>query len=125
MSRHITGCANRVYVEGHHIKHWVNDGETALDNLVTLCDFHHRFVHEYGYSVALDEMQCPHFFDPRGLEVFEVPDRPRPAALGWPAVIDLNAPLAIDPTTNECLWDGDEPSYVDIIDALVRVDSLE
>ena len=119
------GCGNRVYVEGHHIRHWANGGMTSLGNLVSLCGFHHRFVHEYGYSVVLDEAQQPRFFDPSGRQILDVPDRPKPEGLGWPAVIDLNAGLAIDPSTNECLWDGDRVHYGDVIDALVRVDGLE
>ena len=118
------GCGNSVYVEGHHIDHWANGGVTALGNLVNLCSFHHRFVHEYGYSVALDDAQVPRFFDPSGREILEVPDRPKPGGLGWDAVVDLNAELAIDATTNECQWDGDRVHYGDVIDALVRVDGL-
>jgi hypothetical protein len=40
------GCCFKRYVDGHHIKHWANGGETRLGNLVTLCRFHHRLVHE-------------------------------------------------------------------------------
>jgi len=40
------GCTFKRYVDGHHVKHWVNGGETKLSNLVTLCRFHHRLVHE-------------------------------------------------------------------------------
>lgn len=118
------GCANRLYVEGHHIEHWAQGGETALDNLVGICSFHHRFVHEYGYRVELDEAQRPRFFDRRGREVQDVPDRPRPEGLGWRAIVECNEALAIEASTNECLWDGERPHYGDIIDALVRVDGL-
>jgi 5-methylcytosine-specific restriction endonuclease McrA len=31
------GCCETRYVEGHHIKHWADGGDTKLDNLVTLC----------------------------------------------------------------------------------------
>ncbi|CCK76810.1 hypothetical protein OLEAN_C26340 [Oleispira antarctica RB-8] len=31
------GCCESSYVEGHHVKHWADGGETKLDNLVTLC----------------------------------------------------------------------------------------
>jgi hypothetical protein len=34
------------FCEGHHLKHWADGGETKLDNLITLCGFHHRLVHE-------------------------------------------------------------------------------
>ncbi len=40
------GCSFKRYVDGHHVHHWANGGETRLSNLVTLCRFHHRLVHE-------------------------------------------------------------------------------
>jgi len=49
------GCDRSRYVHAHHIKHWADGGETSLGNLVTLCSFHHRLVHEGGYGVHVDE----------------------------------------------------------------------
>jgi len=43
------GCTNTRFVDGHHIKHWADGGETSLDNLVTLCRHHHHLVHEGGF----------------------------------------------------------------------------
>ena len=43
------GCTNTRFVDGHHIKHWADGGETSLENLVTLCRHHHRLVHEGGF----------------------------------------------------------------------------
>jgi hypothetical protein len=40
--------------EPHHINYWVNGGPTSLDNLVPLCNEHHRCVHEGGWRVNLD-----------------------------------------------------------------------
>jgi hypothetical protein len=37
-------------VDGHHIEHWADGGETNLDNLVLLCRHHHHLVHEGGFS---------------------------------------------------------------------------
>ena len=45
------GCTHKRYVDGHHIHHWSDGGETKLSNLVTLCRFHHRAVHEGGIKV--------------------------------------------------------------------------
>ena len=45
------GCTERRFVDAHHMHHWADGGETALDNLVTLCRRHHRLVHEAGFSV--------------------------------------------------------------------------
>ena len=54
--RHCTfpGCQNRCYVDGHHIEHWANGGETSLRNLTLLCTFHHTLVHEGGFKVCRD-----------------------------------------------------------------------
>ena len=49
------GCSQEHYVEGHHIVHWANGGETRLDNLVLLCGRHHRAVHEFGYRIERQE----------------------------------------------------------------------
>ena len=46
------GCSNARYIDMHHIKHWANGGETKPSNLVSLCRFHHRAVHEGGFDVA-------------------------------------------------------------------------
>jgi hypothetical protein len=46
------GCETR-YVEGHHIKHWANGGDTKLDNLVTLCRYHHRELHKCSFFLSL------------------------------------------------------------------------
>jgi len=45
------GCTQDHYVEGHHVVHWANGGETRLDNLVLLCGRHHQAVHEFGYRI--------------------------------------------------------------------------
>jgi len=44
------GCTNDKFVDGHHIEHWADGGETSLDNLVLLCRRHHHLVHEGGFS---------------------------------------------------------------------------
>ena len=47
------GCCDTYYVEGHHIKHWADGGETKLDNLVTLCRYHHRELHKGSFYLCL------------------------------------------------------------------------
>ena len=37
--------------EGHHIRHWANGGPTNLNNLVSLCRFHHRRHHDGAFSM--------------------------------------------------------------------------
>ncbi|MFO0750117.1 MAG: DUF222 domain-containing protein [Myxococcota bacterium] len=45
------GCANRRWLDAHHIEHWVDGGRTSRDNLLLLCSEHHRLVHEGGFRI--------------------------------------------------------------------------
>jgi hypothetical protein len=45
------GCESR-RVDLHHIQYWSNGGRTKLDNLVSLCKYHHMLVHDRGYLIA-------------------------------------------------------------------------
>jgi len=38
-------------VHAHHIIHWAHGGPTDVDNLILLCGFHHRFLHEHRRSI--------------------------------------------------------------------------
>ena len=58
------GCGLR-FTEAHHVRHWADGGETKLDNLILLCRFHHRLVHEDGYTVHFPRGERPYFLDPR------------------------------------------------------------
>jgi hypothetical protein len=60
------GCTNSHYVDGHHIEHWANGGETSLRNLVLLCRHHHRLVHEGGFGCERGAGRKIEFKDPTG-----------------------------------------------------------
>jgi hypothetical protein len=45
------GCGARRFTEAHHLRWWRHGGRTDLDNLALICSFHHRLVHEHGWSV--------------------------------------------------------------------------
>jgi phosphohistidine phosphatase len=47
------GCSHTRYLDGHHIRHWADGGQTRLSNLVLLCRFHHRQVHEGRVEVRM------------------------------------------------------------------------
>ncbi|MCB9601928.1 MAG: DUF222 domain-containing protein [Sandaracinus sp.] len=111
------GCNHRRFLDRHHIEHWSNDGETKLDNLITLCDAHHRLVHEGGWTVELEGDEA-RFFRPDG------------APLVWPrpprvedAVAELeetHVDLAIGATTGLTRWDGRTPEYAWCVDVVCR-----
>ncbi|HEX7837306.1 MAG TPA: DUF222 domain-containing protein [Kofleriaceae bacterium] len=96
------GCMNRMFLEGHHIQHWADGGETSLRNSALLCSAHHHYVHEYGYAIELGPDQRPQFRDPHGRLVAEVPERPVIADLGWPRIRAENAPLSVTADTIAC-----------------------
>jgi hypothetical protein len=118
------GCTNRMFLEGHHIKHWADGGETSLRNSALLCSAHHRYVHEYGYPIELGPDQRPRFRDPHGRLVAEVPEHPLIADLGWPRIHAVNAPLSIAAGTIACGWDGTPADYGEIIGHLLAADGL-
>ena len=45
------GCESR-RADLHHIRHWINGGRTSLENLLSLCKYHHMLVHDRGYLIA-------------------------------------------------------------------------
>jgi hypothetical protein len=48
------GCHRKHYLDAHHLRHWARGGETSIDNLTLLCTYHHRMLHEGGFSVERD-----------------------------------------------------------------------
>ena len=63
-----TGCTAR-RCDAHHLTHWAHGGATRLDNLVHLCRWHHRAVHEGGYRIERDFRDCWYFLRPDGIAV--------------------------------------------------------
>lgn len=45
------GCDRTLWLQAHHIVHWADGGATDLENLITLCGYHHRLIHNDGWSI--------------------------------------------------------------------------
>ena len=60
-------CARRV--DAHHIRYRSHRGPTTLQNLLSLCRFHHRLVHEGGYTIGHGANGELRFYDPRGRQL--------------------------------------------------------
>jgi len=67
------GCGRMRWLHAHHIVHWADGGNTDADNLILLCGYHHRLVHERGWRVELGSHE---FVRPDGRTF-----RPRPEPL--------------------------------------------
>ncbi len=109
------GCTATHYVDGHHIQHWADGGETKLSNLVLLCRHHHRKVHEGGFGVEVSPSAELHFSRPDGLQISPAPALPVPEK--DLAQLSRELGLDIDENTVFC-WSGDTPDYGIAIDAL-------
>ena len=71
------GCTHRYFIDGHHIKHWSDGGETSLDNLVQLCRQHHRLVHEGGFGCERNKAGSIVFRTPSGQVIDDTGITPR------------------------------------------------
>ncbi len=45
------GCTHEHHLAAHHVMHWADGGRTDLDNVMLICDRHHRLLHEGGYTI--------------------------------------------------------------------------
>jgi hypothetical protein len=77
------GCGRTNWLHGHHIKHWADGGTTDLHNLLLLCGYHHRFLHEHGWRIEDEPSEHLVFRKPDGSEYPPTPVRldPRLASL--------------------------------------------
>jgi Domain of unknown function (DUF222)/HNH endonuclease len=107
------GCDRTSYTEGHHVQHWANGGETKLGNLVTLCRFHHRLVHEGGFGLRLTDDGVFVFTRPDGSRVNENGNMRGRLRGDVPALFAHNKSrgLRIDAETIRCKWLGERMDY--------------
>lgn len=61
------GCGSRRFAHAHHVRWWSGGGPTDLDNLVLLCGFHHRLVHEHGWRLRGAQDGTVSWFHPSGV----------------------------------------------------------
>lgn len=121
------GCDCRRHLQAHHIRHWADGGPTKLSNLLYLCSFHHRLLHEGGYSIHRDpDTDALCFTRPDGRALPAIPAPPA-AAAPWPpgdAVVAANQSLGLTITagTVACSTHDGAPDYGWAVDLLMRAD---
>jgi hypothetical protein len=95
------GCESR-RADLHHIQHWASGGRTDLDNLISLCPWHHKVVHDRGYLIAATPPGTFAFYRPDGTPL------PACAALPGPdGSIDAAHDADITPETIVPSWYGE------------------
>lgn len=61
------------YCDAHHIRSWLDGGETKLHNMCLLCEHHHVIVHRQGWHIRLDGRGRPEFIPPRAIDPTRTP----------------------------------------------------
>ena len=103
-------CTATKFLDGHHIIHWADDGPTDLDNLLLLCRFHHRLVHEVGYRIVGTGNTGVTFERPDGSVVSPIV----PAPAGDPLAVErdnTDRQIEITHLTSIPDWDGTPVDY--------------
>jgi HNH endonuclease len=60
------GCGARRFTQAHHIRWRSRGGRHNLENLVLVCTFHHKLVHEHGWGLARDADNTVRWHRPDG-----------------------------------------------------------
>ena len=115
------GCTHRRYVDGHHIHHWAEGGETKLSNLVSLCRTHHRAVHEGGIVIQRLDDGAWRFVKPNG-DVLEGCAPGHNRSLGdWTQLVADHCArgIHVDERTAATRWRGERMDHGLTIDLLM------
>jgi hypothetical protein len=116
------GCPNTRFVDAHHIQHWVQGGETKISNLVQLCRFHHRQVHEGKVVVQTLDDGALRFVRPDGRTFDSIAtDHTRPFS-NWQQLPEDHERqgIHIDKHTAETRWRGERMDYGLAVEALFQ-----
>jgi len=121
------GCCEARYVDSHHIQHWADGGETSLDNLVTLCRYHHRQLHRDAFFIDVEKRGLDAQFifrtpSGRRMEQSVYPQFPRDSAESSRSALRSVAP-SVTSTTCITHWRGESFDYGMAVDALLWRDS--
>ena len=94
-------CGSGRFLHAHHIVWVEHGGKTELENLVLLCSFHHKLVHEHGWRLTRRADGSVQWFWPSGIRYEPGPARSEviteaesASNLGW-IQIDARPPVPL------------------------------
>lgn len=111
------GCNRKKFVDAHHVRHWVHGGETKLPNLVELCRYHHRSMHEGGFRVVLRDSDFV-FVSPSGQQISDSPELSGTAD----RLQQVTPDPSLDAESCRSGWDGARVNVADVVDRLCLAD---
>lgn len=109
------GCSHRRFLHAHHIEHWADGGPTTLSNLVNLCSWHHRLLHEGRYRVRVGADGRLRFVRADGTELEPGPLPPQAAG-----------ERIVEPASGsiEPLWAGEHLDLSCAIDGILSLERI-
>ena len=115
------GCTHTRFVDGHHVQHWAQGGETRLSNLVSLCRFHHRLLHEGRVVVQVLDDGAFRFVRPDGRS-FESPAPGVPRQVDWMQLVAAHQArqIKVTPRTAITRWTGEGLDYGLAVEGLLQ-----
>jgi Domain of unknown function (DUF222)/HNH endonuclease len=114
------GCSNTRWCDAHHIKHWAEGGETKPSNLVSLCRFHHRMVHEGRVIIHVLDDGALRFTQPNGKSFDSVaPDHMHPFDWTQLPVEHEERGVHINERTAATRWAGESMDYGHAVEVLL------
>ncbi len=115
------GCTHTRFVDGHHVQHWAQGGETRLSNLVSLCRFHHRLLHERRVVVQVLDDGAFRFIRPDGRS-YESPAPGASRQIDWMYLVATHQAkqIRITPHTAITRWQGERLDYELAVDGLLQ-----
>jgi hypothetical protein len=111
------GCTHTRHLHAHHVRSWLVGGRTDVDNLILICSFHHRLIHDHGYRIR----RLPGRWEALRPDGSPVPTVAIPLAGNTESLIEMHtrARLRIDRSTLTPDWDGERLDPNPILDALL------
>jgi uncharacterized protein DUF222/HNH endonuclease len=111
------GCTHTRHLHAHHVIAWWLGGRTDIDNLILICSYHHRLVHDHGYRIR----RLPGRWEFRRPDGTPIPAVAVPLTGNVEGLIEMHtrAGLRIDRTTLTPDWDGERLDPDPILDALL------
>lgn len=113
------GCTHSQHLHAHHIQHWARGGPTAIGNLVQLCSYHHKLVHEGGYQVQVKSGTGLEFRRPDG-RVISQRCEAQPAWGDGITAQHQRRRMSIGPDTCRPLSAGDRLDHDIAVEGLIR-----
>jgi hypothetical protein len=110
------GCHHTRFLQAHHIRHWADGGETSLENLVNLCPFHHRALHEGGFRIEREAGGEIRAVSRSGSALLDTPPPSPPGSLSELMAAQRELEIRAEALP---LWNGDPIDYGIAVSALL------